>query len=336
MNLLMRGIAVLAFALGAAGLASAQPAKVRVGAYSSISDAGLYVALDKKYFAEQGLDVELTQVNSLATMTTELANGNLDASGGSPGAGLYNAVRQGITMKIVADKGSSLPGHGYFAFVVRKDLADKIKTPADLRGRVLAVTGYNAGASSEVTISRLLGPAGVKESELRMTNMTFSDILAGLGTSRVEVGVLIEPLVTQAVEQGIGVIWKRVDEIYPSQQYGGLMYGPGIIKRPEVARRFMVAYLKGVRFYNDALSGKASRDELVDILARHTSVKNRELYKKMAFPGLNPNGTLNTAGMEYDVKWWVSAGRMKEAVDVASIVDMSYANFAVQQLGPYK
>lgn len=334
---IVRGIlAVVLTACAATQVAWAQAAKVRVGAYQSVSDAGLYVALEKKYFAEQGLDVELTQVNSLATMTTELANGNLDASGGSPGAGLYNAVRQGITMRIVADKGSSLPGHGYFAFVVRKDLADKIKTPADLRGRVLAVTGYNAGASSEVTINRLLAPAGVKESELRMTNMTFSDILAGLGTNRVEVGVLIEPLVTQAVEQGIGVLWKRVDTIYPGQQYGALMYGPGMIKRPEVARKFMVAYLKGVRFYNDALSGKASRDELIAILTKSTSVKKPELYAKMAFPGLHPNGTLNTAGMEYDVKWWVSAGRMKESVDVATIVDASYAAYAVQQLGPYK
>ena len=176
----------------------------------------------------------------------------------------------------------------------------------------------------------------MKESELRMTNMTFSDILAGLGTNRVEVGVLIEPLVTQAVEQGIGVLWKRVDTIYPGQQYGALMYGPGMIKRPEVARKFMVAYLKGVRFYNDALSGKASRDELVAILTKSTSVKKPELYAKMAFPGLHPNGTLNTAGMEYDVKWWVSAGRMKESVDVATIVDASYAAYAVQQLGPYK
>ena len=109
-----------------------------------------------------------------------------------------------------------------------------------------------------------------------------------------------------------------------------------LIKRPEVARKFMVAYLKGVRFYNDALSGKASRDELVAILTKSTSVKKPELYAKMAFPGLHPNGTLNTAGMEYDVKWWVSAGRMKESVDVATIVDASYAAYAVQQLGPYK
>src|SRR4051794_4857053 len=80
---------------------------VRVGAYASISDAGLYIAKDKGYFAEQGISAEIVQVNTGSEMTSQLANGDLDASGGSPGAGLYNAVRQGIDLKIVADKGSS-------------------------------------------------------------------------------------------------------------------------------------------------------------------------------------------------------------------------------------
>lgn len=310
--------------------------EVKVGAYSSVSDAGLYIAIEKGYFAEQGIQVKMIKINSGATMVTELANGGLDASGGSPGAGVYNAVRQGIPMKIVADKGSALPGHGYFAFVVRKDLADKIKKPADLRGRLLAVTGYKRGASSEVTISRLLASGGVKESEVKLTNMNFADIVAGLGTGRVEVGVLVEPLVTQSIDKGVATLWKRSDEVYPGQQYGGLMYGPGILKRPEVANRFMVAYIKGVRFYNDALSGKASRAELVAILTKHTSVKDPGLYERMVFPGLDPNGALNTAGMAYDVKWWVSHDRMKEAVDVAKAVDTSFTDYAVKQLGRYR
>lgn len=324
----------LATALGLTQEARAE--KVKVGAFSSVSDAGLYVAIDKKYFAEQGIEVEMVKINSGATMVTELANGALDVSGGSPGAGLYNAVRQGIPMKIVADKGSTLPGHGYFAFVVRKDLAGQIKSPADFRGRVLAVTGYNRGASSEVTIGRLLAGAGLKESDVKLTNMAFGDILAGLGTGRVEIGVLIEPLVTQAVDKGIATIWKRTDEIYPAQQYGALMYGPSIIGKPDLAKRFMVAYLKGVRFYNDALSGKAPRQELVDILIRHTSVKTPELYGKMVFPGLNPNGTLNVAGMQNDAKWWAANGRMKELVDPSQLVDASYAEHAVKQLGAYR
>ena len=333
---LTRRCAVALLLLGVAQLGVAQNAKVRVGAYASTSDAPLYIGVEKKFFAEQGLDVEIVQINSGATMTTELANGNLDASGGSPGAGLYNAVRQGIPLKIVADKGSTTPGHGYFAFVVRKDLADKVKTPADLKGKTLAVTGYKAGASSEVTIHRLLSEAGVNESEVNMINMTFGDILAGLGTGRVDVGVLIEPLVTQAEAKGIGVMWKRADDIYPNQQYGALMYGPGIINRPDVAKKFMVAYVKAARYYNDALSGKIPREELIEILAKHTSVKDKELYKKMKLPGIDPNGGLNTQGMAYDVNWWVSSGRMKEKVDLVRIVDQSYSKAAVEQLGPYR
>lgn len=313
----------------------AQNAQVRVGAFSSISDAGLYIAQEKGYFAEQNIDVTFVQVTGGGMMTSELANGNLDVSGGSPGAGIYNAVRQGIPLRVVADKGSSHPGHGYFAFVVRNDLVDEIKTAEDLRGRTLAVTGFGRGASSEVTIHRLLSEAGVKESEVNLIGMGFGDILAAMGTGRVEVGVLIEPLVTKAESDNIGTVWKRVDDIYPSQQYGALIYGPGIIERPDVAKRFMVAYLKGTRYYTDAMSGKIPRDELVEILTKHTSVKDPDLYGVMTFPGLNPNGTLNTEGMKYDSNWFLSAGRMREKVEVERVIDTSYVDAAVEQLGPY-
>lgn len=329
---LLRG----ALAVALAGLVAAAPAraedKVKVGAYASISDAPLYIALEKGYFKEQGLEVEIVKIDSGAAMMTLLSTGDLDASGGSPGAGMYNAVRQGMQFKIVADKGSTLPGHGYFAFVVRKDIADQVKTAADLRGRTLAVTGYKNGASSEVTIGKLLATQGLKENDVHQMNMTFGDIVAALGSKKIEVGVLIEPLVTQVEAKGIATVWKRADTIYPNQQYGALMYGPGIIKRPEVAHKFMVAYLKAARFYNDALNGKASRDELVGILVKHTTVKNPELYKTMVFPGIDPNGKLNTAGMAEDVRWWTEHGRMKEGVKLSDIVDTSYAERARKEL----
>ena len=97
-----------------------------------------------------------------------------------------------------------------------------------------------------------------------------------------------------------------------------------------------MAYLKAVRFYNDALEGKASREELVSILTKSTSVKNPELYRDMAFPGLDPNGKLNVEGMKQDVAWWVSAGRMKESVPVEKLIDASYVEAAVKALGAAK
>jgi ABC-type nitrate/sulfonate/bicarbonate transport system substrate-binding protein len=309
---------------------------VKVGVFQSISDAGIYVAIEKGYFAEQGLKVDVQNIDSSSTVTTALVSGDIDVSGGSPAASIYNAVRQGLPIQIVADKGSTLPGHGYFAFMVRKALADRIKTPADLRGHILAATGYFAGASNEVTIHHLLAPAGVRENEVNIVAMSFPDIVAGLGTGAIDVAALIEPLVTVAVDRGIAVVWKRADEIYPSQQYAALIYGPGITERPDVATRFMVAYLKGVRFYNDALNGKASRSELIGILTKDTSVKDAALYDKMVLPGLNPNGTLNIDGMREDMNWFLAEGRMRELVDIKKVVDTRYIEAAVSKLGEYK
>ena len=321
---LARGAALAAlFGLFAAPAAWAQD-KVKVGAYASVSDAPLYIALEKGYFKEQGLDVEITKIDSGATMNTLLATGDIDASGGSPGAGVYNAVRQGLEFRIVADKGSTHRNRGYFAFVVRKDLADQIKTVADLKGRSFALTGYKNGSSSEVTLGKLLATAGMTDADLKMVNMSFGDIAAALGNRKIEAAVLIEPLVTQLEAQNIATVFRRADVVYPDQQYGALMYGPGIIKRPAVADRFMVAYLKAARFYNAALDGKASKDELARILTQHTSVKDPALYKSMTYPGIDPDGKLNVAGMNEDVRWWHANGRMKELVNVSNLVDEGY------------
>lgn len=310
--------------------------KVRVGVFQSISDAGIYIANEKGYFAEQGIDVELQRVSSASTVTTALASGDIDVSGGSPSASIYNAIRQGIPIEIVADKGSTPPGHGYLAFMVRKALADKITKPEDLRGRTLAATGYAAGSTNEVAVHKLLMSGGVKASEVKIVAMAFPDVMTSLGTGNVDVGILIEPLVTLAVEKGIAVIWKRADEVYPSQQYAAVLYGPGMTKRPDVGVRFMTAYLKGVRYYNDALKGKIPRKELIDILTRNTSVKTAALYDKMALPGLDPNGALNVKGMEDDMTWLVEEGRMKEPVDIRKIVNTSYVDAAIAKLGSYK
>ncbi|MBN9042521.1 MAG: hypothetical protein BGP05_14150 [Rhizobiales bacterium 62-47] len=327
----------LATALAIFGCEAATAADaVRVGVFQSISDAGIYIAQEKGYFAEQGLSVELQQVSSASTVTTALASGDLDVSGGSPSASIYNAIRQGVPIEIVADKGSTLPGHGYLAFMVRKDLAGKISKPEDLRGKTLAATGYLAGAANEATVHHLLAPAGVKESELKIVSMAFPDIMTSLGTGNIDVGILIEPLVTLAVDKGVATVWKRTDEVYPSQQYATLLYGPGMTKRNDVGVRFMTAYLKGVRFYNDALKGKIPRTELIEILVKNTTVKNAALYDKMALPGLNPNGSLNVKGMEGDMQWFLQEGRMKAPIDIQKVVNTKYIDAAIGKLGTYK
>jgi NitT/TauT family transport system substrate-binding protein len=310
---------------------------VNVSVYQSVSDAGIYIANDRGYFKDENIDVELVQLDAVSSVVTALASGQVDVAGGAPSAAIYNASRQGIGIKIVADKGSMQHGNGYLGVVIRKSLAGDIKTFSDLRGRKVAWTGHGAGTTNEVALDKILRKTGLKEDDLSLENLTFGDSLSALATGSVDAAYLIEPLMQGAEEKNIGRILLTGDEIYPNQQVAVLLYGPDFVQhKPDVAQRFMKAYLRGVRDYDNAFRKNIDKAGIIEILSRNTNVRKPELYEKMVMPGLDPDGTVNVAGMTYDMNWFLSKGFLKQPVDVSGVVDMTFANKAVQQLGAYK
>jgi len=87
----------------------ATPTVVRLGATLSQSDAPICVAIAKGYFADQGLDVQITPLQTAAMMMAPLGAGQLDVAAGAPTAGLFNAVGHGIDLKCVASESISRP-----------------------------------------------------------------------------------------------------------------------------------------------------------------------------------------------------------------------------------
>lgn len=310
---------------------------VKVSVYQSVSDAGIYIAIDKGYFAEQDISVQTIQLDSVSSVVTALASGQVDVAGGAPSAAIYNATRQGIGIKVVADKGSMPPGAGYLGFVVRNALADQVKSPADLKGRNVALAGFGVGTTNEIAVSELLKHIGLKEGDVNLQNLSFGDSMAALASGSVDAAYLIEPLMQSAEQKGIGKLLITGDKMYPSQQVAVLLYGPEFAgKRKGVAQRFMVAYLKGVRDYNNAFRKNIDRAAIVSILSKNTSVKTPGLYEKMIMPGLDPDGKVNAAGMANDMRWFLSKGYLKQEVDVSKAIDPSFAEDAVRTLGSYK
>ena len=77
---------------------------VKLGDLPAISNAGIYIAMDKGYFQEHGVTVDAERFASAGKMTAPLATGQIDVSVGSPSAGLFNSIAGGMDFKIVADK----------------------------------------------------------------------------------------------------------------------------------------------------------------------------------------------------------------------------------------
>jgi NitT/TauT family transport system substrate-binding protein len=330
-------IGLLLAAVAACLLPAANAAdQVKVSVYQSVSDAGIYIAEDKGYFTEQGIAIETVQLDSVSSVVTALASGQVDVAGGAPSAAIYNAARQGIGIKIVADKGSMPAGAGYLDIVVRNAVADQIKTPADLKGRTIALPGSGVGTTNEIAFSEMLKGLGMKEADFNLQNLSFGDSMAALASGSVDAAYLIEPLVQSAKQKGIGTLLASGDKMYPNQQVAVLLYGPDFAtKRKDVAQRFMVAYLKGVRDYNNAFRKNIDRAAIAAILSKNTTVKAAALYDTMTMPGLDPNGRVNADGMANDMRWFLSRGYLKEEVDISKAIDTSFADGAVQKLGSY-
>src|SRR5581483_1869838 len=209
--------------------ATAQAAQARehvnLGVLSSVSDSGLWIAIAKGYFEEQGLDVETQPFGTAADMVAPLSAGQLDAGGGAPGVGLNNAVARGLEVRIVADKATTSPGHGYEAILIRKDLVDsgQVRVPADLKGRKYALPSVT-GITPEVALNRYMRQAGLGARDTDLITMPFPDMVAAFANRSIDAATVIEPFVTQIADHGDAVIAEREDVTYPNHTVAVILY----------------------------------------------------------------------------------------------------------------
>lgn len=253
---------------------------------------------------------------------------------GAPTPSLFNAISRDIPVKLVADKGLNSRGHGFTALVVRKELVEggRVQTLADLRG--LKVASPSRNSPMELQIESGLREFGLDLSALDVVTLLFPDMITAMANGSIDAAALIEPFVTTAVSRGVGVRFKGADELYPDQQIAGILYSPSFYQRqPEAARRWMVAYLRGVRDFVAAFDEGRGKAAVVQLLSERTTVQDVALYDRMVQPGLDPDGYLNLPSIAADQDWYARHGLVRERQPLGELVDYQFLAYAHQRLG---
>jgi NitT/TauT family transport system substrate-binding protein len=341
------GMLSAVMAVAVPGVASAAPATegaltpVRVGTTNVITDIGFFIADKKGYFRDEGLAVTFTSFSSAAKMIAPLGVGQLDVGGGTVAAGLYNAVGRGIDVKVVADKGSIRPGYGFSALMVRKDLVDsgRYKSYKDLKGLTIAIGAAGTGTAS--ALNEALKKGGLKYSDANVVDLGFPQHMIAFTNKAIDASITNEPTVTQSVKAGVAVRVAGNDVVSPGQQTAVLLYSGEFIKNsPDIGKRFMRAYLKGVRDYNDGLkdgriAGK-NAEEVLSILTEYTAIKDKDLYRSIVPSASNPDGRVNVASLKRDFAFFKSQKLISGTATVDQVVDNSFVDAVVKELGPYR
>ena len=335
-------VLALGLSLAAAGASAQERMTVNVGIANSATDAGLFVADKKGYFKAEGLDVNFIAFDSGARMIAPFASGDLDVGAGGPSAGLYNAVARGIDIRIVADKSSTPPGRPLNFLLVRKDHVDsgRYKTLADLKG--MKVAGAAPGGAATTTLDKLLEKAGLHIADVERVYLGFPQQAIALENGAVDAALPTEPSASAAINSGKAVRIVGDDVIYPGHQLAVIFYaGQFARNKPDAAKRFMRAYLRGVRDYNDALkdgriAGPGAR-EVIDTLVAYTDIKDPKLHAETSPAACNPDGFADVESLASDLEFFKRMKLIENAdVKAGDVVDNSFVEAVVKELGAYK
>ena len=336
-------------AMGGAALASAafpMPAiaqaltELNIGSANSSSDVSIFLAHKKGWFRQERIAIKTTTFNSAANMVAPLGAGHLDIGGGSVSAGLYNAVSRGIKLRIVADKASSQPGYGVNKCLIAKRHVEsgRFKSLKDLKGMKVGMNG--PGNSSWGRLWGALNQAGLKLSDVETVDMSYPDHVLAFQNNSIDASVTTEPSGTIAIMKGLAVEATSDDKTRPYHAIAQILFSEKMASDRDLATRFMRAYLRGARHYYGALKdGRLAGDnaeEIIEVLTEYTPIKDPQVYRTIVPNGVDPDGLVNIPTLKEDYEVYKMQGWIEGAARVEDVIDMSFVEAAMKDLGPYK
>jgi ABC-type nitrate/sulfonate/bicarbonate transport system substrate-binding protein len=202
--------------------------------------------------------------------------------------------------------------------MVRRDLFDKgiVTNVSDLRGRKIAVR------DSDYDLFNVLALGNLSRDDVEAVDMDFTSIIPAFKNSAIDAGLVTEPYITQARNNGAAVILVPAQDFIPDWPLP-LYYGPAILdKDPDLGRRFMVAYILGVKQYNE---GKTDRN--LEIIGNYTQL-DRELLNQSCWYPIAADGNLPRQSVRTYVDWMYTNKKIAQNLNDDQLFDTSFVTYA--------
>jgi NitT/TauT family transport system substrate-binding protein len=251
-------------ALGMASGAALAQDKVKVGVFPVSSSLPFFVAQERGFFKQQGIDAEMIRLIGGPPNVSALITNQIDASAVLVTIEGMNAnlKKPGVAMYISVN--SQNAQYQMEQFVVRKGLP--VRSLADLKGKKL----MSAPGPANVSMAKaVLAAAGLKEGDYTIDQLDMGQHVNAMTAGTFDGGYTLEPNAATMRKLGVattlesGLIAKYIlgDPKANAWVAGGVLSTDFIKNRPEVARRFAAAWGTAITFINS--NPKEARRHLV-------------------------------------------------------------------------
>jgi NitT/TauT family transport system substrate-binding protein len=322
---------LVALALTASLIApAAQAESVKVGLSKLISYPGVPIAIQRGYFKEQGLDVEMIFFDAAQPISVGVASGDIDFGVSGMSAGFYALAAQG-QLKLIASSVSEKAGFYNLTFVASNKAYDSgLRAVKDLPGRDVAIV--QVGTSLHYTIGLAAEKYGFPMSAMNIRPLqSNSNVIAALTGGTIAAAVMPSTPTLNPVAKGDikRIAW--VGDITPDWMGAALFTGTKTANtRGDMVKRFLIAYRKGLRDYHDAFSTSDDKRKdgpdapaMLKLLSEFAGVPEKAIDE--ATPFGDRDGRVNVGDVAHQIHWYRSEGLLKSDVKAEELIDSRYA-----------
>ncbi|HVR88329.1 MAG TPA: ABC transporter substrate-binding protein [Candidatus Limnocylindria bacterium] len=292
------------------------------------------LAFRRGYFDSLGITVDPITIPTGAEALQAIATNQVQAGPTSPSAALFNALNRGVDLRIVADQ-AHIEGatDTTVSILVRSALQGQVKSMADLKGKKFAIGGA-PGSIGDLIAAKAAAKDGIKLSDMTVNYLPLGDILGALASGAVDAGMLVEPLVGAAVGQKIAFVLYPGGQLIDGTHVAVIVYSPQFAAQTEVATRFMIGYLLGVRDFDDAFFQNKGKTEAIDLLVQYLALKDKNVWANARQPKGDLNGKVNVPDLKAQADFFASLKLIEGAVpDVTKYVDTRFTEGALKIIG---
>jgi NitT/TauT family transport system substrate-binding protein len=304
--------------------------KVSVGALRLTSSGPIFIALDKGYFREQGLDVELKLFTAAAQPPLAVVSGDVDFAITGLTASFYNLAAKG-GVKIIGAQSREEPGFNLVAYMVTNDAYAKgFRSLKDFAGKSVATT--TTGSTFHYSLGKLAQKYGfdINSVVLRQLN-ALPAMQAAFKGGQVDATLIPVNGARQLEQEGAGKILGWVGDETP-WQLGALFTSPkNIAERRPVVEAFVRAYQKGATAYHKAFntrdaSGKIIRGEGFDDMMRIMAAAMQQPAEllEVGLPYVDPMGRLLVDDIYNQLAFWQSVNLVDKSANAKDMMDLTF------------